>query len=101
MLKKKLQFKEDNKTIEKDNTIRNIIKARINNNFDNNDSLDNSQNEEEIINPSRGRQPNNNIFNINKNIINQNNPSAINSEYKKREDVKSILLFFIMILHPF
>lgn len=93
MFKKKLQFKEDNKTNEKDNNIRSMIKARINNHFDKNDSLDNSQNEEEIINPLRGRQPNNNIFTINKNIINQNNTSTINSDHKKREDVKSILNF--------
>lgn len=89
MFKKKLQFKEDSKTAEKDNTIRTIIKTQINNNFDKNDSFTNSQNEEEIINPLRGRQPNNNIFTINKNIINKNNNSAINSDYKKREDVKS------------
>ena len=92
MFKKKLQFKEDNKTIEKDNNIRNLITSRINNHFEKHDSLDNSQNEDEIINPLRGRQPNNNIFTLNKNI-NQNNPSTTNSDYKKREDVKSILIF--------
>jgi len=95
MHKKKLKFKEDNKTIEKDNETKNTIKTRITNHNDKNDSPDNSQFEEEIINPIRGRQPNNNIFTMNKNIINQINPSTMNSDCKRLEDVNKSIPFSI------
>lgn len=95
MFKKKFQFQEDNKKSEKDNdsTTKNNLKKELNNQQNKKDLIDNaSKIGEEIINPIRGRQPNNNIFTINKSLINKNVCSPRNYERQKRDDNKSINL---------
>jgi len=93
MFKNKSQFKEDTKSNENENSIQ-IFKSRKNNHYDKNDSLENfSQDDEEIINPFRGRQlNNNNIYTIKKKFCNQNNSTIIAHDIIKQDIIKSKII---------
>jgi hypothetical protein len=89
MFEKKLHQKENHKNHDKSGTLRKISKKNVINPLDRNNSFEYaSKLEDEIVSPTRGRQPNI-IYTINKNIINQENLSKSNIENKRRDDNKS------------